>query len=119
MLGGALQLGIACEEAWTQLVAAEWSGRSGPLQAVLHFQGVNLWFPHYRLPPGGAYERQIPGFQASQRHLCFPQTGSPLPPPTALTQVVPGPLLEKCSRTEETGQGQSGVQEVGGGGGME
>lgn len=50
MLGGALQLGIVCEEAWTPLVAAEWSGRSGPLQAVLHFRGVNLWFPHYGLP---------------------------------------------------------------------
>lgn len=51
ILGRTLQKGLAREEAWTCLRAAEWSWQSGPLQAVLRVQGVNLGFPHIGWPP--------------------------------------------------------------------
>lgn len=61
---------------------------------------------------------QIPGCQASQRHLHFSQL-VPHPHPTAL---VIGPFLEKHSRTEETqagamcgaggGRGRSELQQL-------
>lgn len=49
--GIALQKGIACEELGPcRLVAAGWSWASGLVQAVLHFQGVNLWSPTLDCP---------------------------------------------------------------------